>query len=178
MYGAYAGRRTRTHDHGGTVHACKPYGLHSRGVTGFLPEANIAEAGAKPLNSGGGEVYRIRDKSVHFPGKNRLEMQIDGSRPKFIVGKVYRNTGETVHFLPKKAKHAIPVCRICIAESTASRLALPRRNSISGRQAKYTRKSRAEQIYLIGMFRPDSFRWTEGSGFIEGSFSDFFVMFA
>ena len=54
MYGAYAGRRTRTHDHGGTVHACKPYGLHSRGVTGFLPEANIAEAGAKPLNSGGG----------------------------------------------------------------------------------------------------------------------------
>ena len=54
-------------------------------------------------------------------------MQIDGSRPKFIVGKVYRNTGETVHFLPQKAKHAIPVCRISIAESTASRLALPRR---------------------------------------------------
>ena len=32
MYGAYAGRRTRTHDHGGTVHACNPHGLHCRGV--------------------------------------------------------------------------------------------------------------------------------------------------
>ena len=38
MYGAYAGRRTRTHDHGGTVHACKPHGLHCRGVNRISAE--------------------------------------------------------------------------------------------------------------------------------------------
>ena len=103
-------------------------------------------------------MYRIRDKSVHFPGKNRLEMQIDGSRPKFIVGKVYRNTGETVHFLPKKAKHAIPVCRISIAESTASRLALPRREQYFWPSG---------QIYAEAESRTNLFDWHVSSGFVQ-----------
>ena len=127
MYGAYAGRRTRTHDHGGTVHACKPHGLHCRGVNrisarqGKYTQKPRAEQiylhcrgvnrisglsgqtskmpGTKPLNSGGGgEVYLILDKLVHFPRKRRARNAVDGSRPEFIVGKVYRKPGKTVHF--------------------------------------------------------------------------------
>ena len=66
----------------------------------FWPvRANIKDAGNQAAKLGwGGEVYLILDKLVHFPRKRRARNAVDGSRPEFIVGKVYRKPGKTVHF--------------------------------------------------------------------------------
>ena len=44
--------------------------------TRFVPEAGVR-----------GKVLRFHGKSIHFPRKNRFEMQIDGNSPEFIVEK-------------------------------------------------------------------------------------------
>ena len=57
------------------------YAVAGRGM------ACLAMRGRVPGLYRGGEVLRFRGKSIHFPRKNRFEMQIDGNSPEFIVEK-------------------------------------------------------------------------------------------
>ena len=95
MYGAYAGRRTRTHDHGGTVHACKPHGLHCRGVNRI--SARQGKYTQKPRAMQINLQWPRRDRGVNrisAEGKHRRSREWHG---------VPRKEGTSARFVPEES---------------------------------------------------------------------------
>ena len=100
--------------------ACKPGGLHCRGVNRISARQGKYRrsreghgvprnegTGARFVPGGGGKCYGFTANEVHFPGKDWRGMLAEWlimPMTRFVPGKVLRFCGISVHFPPKEDK--------------------------------------------------------------------------